>query len=146
MDLPSKDQSAFLLWLDKNGPKTLRDLFDAEAPGFTEQRVSQMYADGWLDRKFDVTNDGETIAVYSLSDRGRALIELLAQQEAERAQRAADQEAAKALHAQERREDQANEERWQRKMRRATIWSGIIGAAVGSMLTLLIEHLIFFGC
>lgn len=71
----NKEQEEFLCWLKEKEPATLAKMHDAQAPGFSEQRVNQMCKDGWIDRKIDVEIDGHIIGVYSVSDKGKAYLE-----------------------------------------------------------------------
>lgn len=114
----SSDQFVLLYWIDEqSAPMTLEQMAEFHAPAFTEQRVAELYRQGLLTREM-VSRRGALIGGYSASDKGRALLEQTQREDHARTQQIA-----------EKRAD-----------RRTQVFCAILGAVVGALLTLLLEH------
>ena len=70
----SQEQYELLAWLrDQGQPVSMREMERRQAPGFTSQRVESMRKAGLIDRSMGA-EDGELVAVYTISDKGRATL------------------------------------------------------------------------
>lgn len=140
-ELLSSDQIALLRWLVENEPKTLSEMREADAPGYSDNRVEQMRKAGWLDARLRFGRiGGPTVAEYSVSDRSRAFLEKLAQDEAERAQREAKEQAAKAERQIERAQDRADAAARVRSQNKSTIVAAILQVTIPFILGIIAEH------
>lgn len=69
----STDQLTFLEWISKRSiPVTLQQMSKINPPGFSEQRVSELQRQGYLNWKYV---DGQ-YAGYYISDKGKAALEV----------------------------------------------------------------------
>ncbi|MBS5135887.1 MAG: hypothetical protein KHZ05_10680 [Oscillospiraceae bacterium] len=118
MDPLSQEQEDLLLWIqDQPGPTSMHQMSQLQAPNFSRQRVGALKKAALLDWTF-IVEDGNLVAGYSVSDKGLALL----QEKKQLREQAAKQEAARI---DDRKHDFA---------------LAIIGAVVGSGLTLVCEH------
>lgn len=68
----SVDQITFLEWISKrSAPITLQQMSDINPPGFSEQRVSELMQQGYLNWRYV---NGQH-AGYYISDKGKAVLE-----------------------------------------------------------------------
>lgn len=136
----SSEEIGLLRWIDsRSEPVSLPAMSDLEAPGYTDERVEALRWNDYLSRGIGFY-DGASVGVYSLSDKARAELEQLSQQEAERAKQEAEKQAAEAKRLEERAADRADAERRYRGQNRVTIIAALLGAAVGFALGVIAEH------
>lgn len=70
----SIDQITFLEWISKrSAPVTLQQMFKINPPGFSEQRVSELKQQGYLNWRYI---NGQHVGYY-ISDKGKAALEAL---------------------------------------------------------------------
>ena len=63
-----------MTWLElRPSPVCLREMQEKNAPGYTYERVRSMSKDGLLSWKYG-SYQGDLVAVYSVSDKGRAML------------------------------------------------------------------------
>lgn len=116
--MPSSDEITLLAWFcDKPAAQTFLQIKDANPPAFSNRRISDLKKEGLLIQEYSL-EDGELIAKYRISDKGKSLLEQLEQDRKDRAQERADKRAD----------------------RNTAVFAAIIGAVAGSVLTLLVEH------
>ena len=121
----SEEQERFLRWLQENPGYSIRRMESEEPPppGYSSQRLENMVRDGLVERDYGGTFEcGSLVSVYSVSDKGRGLLEKLDAKRQKEAQEAADK----------------------RRDRRVSIWVAVwcaaLGAVVGAVLTYIFEH------
>ena len=74
MDRLSPEQETLMTWLElRPSPVCLREIQEKNAPGYTYERVRSMSKDGLLSWKYG-SYQGDLVAVYSVSDKGRAML------------------------------------------------------------------------
>ena len=76
----SNEQFSLLQWMQSQpSSPTMNDMERLNAPGFSRQRVEQMYQSGLLCRDLNrVSSDGGLCAAYSVSDMGRIELDAIA--------------------------------------------------------------------
>ena len=76
----SNEQFSLLQWMQSQpSSPTMNDMERLNAPGFSRQRVEQMYQSGLLYRDLNrVSSDGGLCAAYSVSDMGRIELDAIA--------------------------------------------------------------------
>ena len=119
----SKDQIAFLSWLrEQPEPVSLAQMSQANAPGFSRQRVEQLRRSGHINRGMGANVRGELVGVYTIGDRGCAALESLEKIEQDLHEQAARQQASK------------------RADRRFQLLNSLFSAVIGGAVALLVEH------
>lgn len=74
MDRLSPEQETLMTWLESRpSPVCLREMQEKNAPGYTYERVRSMSKDGLLSWKYG-SYQGDLVAVYSVSDKGHAML------------------------------------------------------------------------
>jgi len=127
--LVSPEQLALLDWLNEQSePVSSQDMDDAGAPGYDFMRIEKMRKDGLIDRRHAADRTGH-FGVYSISDKGRALL-LSAKK--------ADEEIAEKVK--ERAAQKREKERGRIEDRRFQLFNTLFGIIIGTILTLLVGH------
>lgn len=118
MDTLSSEQAQLLSWLNAcQHPVSLAEMQDLKVAAFSEERVATLKKAEYLSWVY-VSYRGEMVAGYYVSDKGKSYLK---QQE-------------------QLRQDIAQHKADRRTDHKVAIFSSIIGAVVGSVLTLLFEH------
>ena len=89
----NEEQERFLRWLQENPGHSIRRMESEEPlpPEYTSQRLENMVRDGLVERDYGGTFEcGSLVSVYSVSDKGRGLLEKLDAQRQKEAQETAD--------------------------------------------------------
>lgn len=74
MDRLSPEQETLMAWLESQpSPVCLQEMQEKNAPGYTYERVRSMTKDGLLCWQYG-SYQGNLLAVYSVSDKGRAML------------------------------------------------------------------------